>query len=233
MSRTFGTLLMLVTCVSPAPHALAAEPDRPADARPIWGTVTIATADSVTVAPELAVRRNRKAPDQPAEKPAERTYALSKDGTEFMFAEVGMKRLMNDGTTLRTLTDPEPAAAADLKVGQLVQITPGDDRAARQVIIAWSTPGSIVKVNGDSITFRPADAEDDEEQTLTISNTTTRVVLARSTGDRPSPTGRGAVRTIEYKSGTLADLKPDQSVVVCIRDETAVKIRIHVADGSP
>ena len=206
----------------------------------MWGTVTKTTADSITIAPELAVRRNRKAPEVPPEKPAEQTFALSKDQTEFMFAEVGMKCLMNDGTTLRTLTEPESAAAADLKAGQLVEVTPGDgDGAAKRVVIAWSVPGTIVKVDGDSLVFRPADApkqdadDADDEQTLTISRTATRVEIARVADERAAPNGRGLVQSIEYKPATVADLRPDQSVVICIRSETAVKIRIYVATENP
>jgi hypothetical protein len=44
---------------------------------------------------------------------------------------------------------------------------------------------------------------------------------------RPTPGGRGTVQTIEYKSATIDDLKADQSVVVCARNGTAVKITIH------
>jgi hypothetical protein len=230
--------------------------------RPFWGTVVKATPESVTVAPEIAAaRRNRKTqqPAAPVEKPAERTFALSKDHTELMFAEVGTARMMNDGTIMRTLTEPEPASAADLKAGQLVQVTPGEGgggnggnggaAAAARIIIAWSMPGTIAKVDADEITFRPAaaagagngagangakqrdDAAAGEDQTLAISKTATRVTIATVTDEHPAPNGRGVVRSIEYKAGTLADLKADQSVIICVKNETAVKITILAGDG--
>jgi hypothetical protein len=256
MSRTFGTLLVSMVSIILTASAFAADPERPRPVHPTWGTVRTATADSVTIAPELAVRKMSKAAtkpaDKPAEKPAELTFALSKDQTELMFAEVGMRRTMNDGTTIRTLIEPEPATAADLKAGQLVEVTPGDgagDRAgaARRVIIAWSVPGTIVKVDGDTITFRPDaeptgtagatnrrdDAVGGDEQTLAISQTATRVRIATVVDERPAPDGRGVVRSVEYKAGTPADLKPDQSVVVCVRDHSAMKITVHTANEKP
>ena len=260
MSRTLGTLVAFFVSVLLAANAVAAaESDGPRAPRPIWGTVTKATADSVTVAPEVAAARRRRegAEHKPdAEKPAERTFALSKDQTELAFAEVGMKRLMADGTTLRTLTEPEPATTADLKAGQLVEVTPGEGGTANRIIIAWSAAGTIVKVEGDSITFRPAAAaadaddadgagaakqDDDagaaadaaEEQELAISKAATRVTVATVADERPAPGGPGFVQTIKYKAGTLADLKADQSVVICIKGDTAAKITIHAANAKP
>ena len=226
MSRTSGTLLAFLVSIVLAANIFAAEGDKPRAGRPVWGTVTKATADSVTLAPESARRGN--------EKPAEQTFALSKDGTEYMLAEVGMRRLMADGTTIRTLHDPEPATAADLKVGQLVEVTPGED-SAKRIIIAWSVPGTIVKVNADSILFRPAadasktDDDDDaaEEQTLTISKDATRVVIMTLTDERPTPGGRGFSQSFTYKPGTISDLKADQSAVICVKNDAVVKITIE------
>src|SRR4051812_34461856 len=199
MSRTFGLPLTVFVSVLLAANAIAAEPDRARAPRSIWGTVTKATAESITIAPEIAARRKPKAADEPAEKPAEQTFALAKDQTEFMFAEVGMARPMNDGTMVRTLMNPERAAATDLKEGQLVQVTledgagdggagGGNARSAKRVVIVWSVSGTIVKVDGDSITFRPtaaADADDANaataDQTLKISKTATRVRIATTT----------------------------------------------------
>ena len=224
MSRTICVLVTFLVSSSLAANAFSAEPEKPRAARPIWGVITAASADSVTIAPESAVRRG-------APKPAEQTFALSKDGTEFAFAEVGMRRLMADGTTLRTLHDPEPATAADLKAGQLVEVTPGE-KAAERIIIAWSVRGTIVKVNDDSIVFRPEvekgsrqdEADAPEEQTLTIGKDKTRVQIKTLTDERP--TGRGFAQTFTYKPGTISDLKADQSAVVCVRNDTAVKITI-------
>jgi hypothetical protein len=173
-----------------------------------------------------------------------------------MFAEVGMRRLTADGTVIRALTDPEPATVADLQAEQLVEITPGDEGAAKRVVIAWSVPGTIVKVDADSITFRPAAADRDAnapkqddasassgagagagagaaaERTLKIHKDATRVTIATAGEPRPAPGGRGAMTSIDYKSGTIADLKADQSVVVCIKKNAAAKITIHVANGN-
>jgi len=269
MHRTFAALIAFLAFVSLAAIVFAAEADGARANRPVWGMVTKVTADSVTIAPEVAVRRTRKPAAAPkpaneqkpaAEKPAERTFLLAKDETEFAFAEVGMRRLMFDGTTLRTLTEPEPATAADLKVGQLVEVTPVDDAAARakRVIISWSMPATIVKVDAEMITFRPVaraandrnrndadadaapkqDGDDDnpaapdaEDQTVEISKTTTRVRIATASEPPPGAGGR-VVTTIEYKDGVLGDLKPDQSVIICIKKETAAKITIlAAADG--
>jgi hypothetical protein len=255
MHRTFATLTALFAFVSLAAGAFAAEPDRPPPSRPVWGTVTKATAESITIAPEApaAARREARRGARPAEPkpapaaPAERTFALEKDETEFMFAEVGMRRLMADGTTLRTLADPEPATAADLKEGQLVEVTPGDDAAdaAERVIIAWSVPGTITKVTNDSITFRPADADAVKEaagannhaaaaeRTLKIQKDATRVRIATARPPQPSPAGRGSVTAIDYKNGTTADLKPDQNVIVCVKGDAAAKITILVPGEAP
>src|SRR5687768_10498416 len=163
MSRTLRTLVAFALAVFLVTHARAADADPPRAARPIWGTVTGATADSLTIQPEAPARRRvrRGQAENPPPPPAERTFALAKDQTELMFAEVGMERPMVDGTMLRTLNDPEPATAADLKPGQLVQVTPADadGDAAKRVIIKWSAPGTIVKVDADTITFRPAAAD--------------------------------------------------------------------------
>jgi hypothetical protein len=263
MSRTSAALMAFLISILLGADAFAAEADRPHGDRPMWGTVTKVSADSVTIAPEVAVarRRSRNAANQkPAaaapEKPPERMFALAKDHTEFAFAEVGMKRMMNDGTTLRTLTAPEPAAAADVKPGQLVQITPARDDAgiAKMIIIAWSHPGTVVKVSADELTFRPAADTDAApkhdaaagadkpadpaappaaDQQLTINKSATRVTIAEVTDEHPSPNGRGVVQSIAYRNGTLADVKADQSVIICIRDETAMKITILAGKAKP
>ena len=72
---------------------------------------------------------------------------------------------------------------------------------------------------------------DAPERALTINKDATRVRIATVSDARPAPNGRGMVRSIEYKNGTLADLKADQSVIVCVKKDAAVKITIHVADG--
>ena len=265
MWRMLGTVMAFLLSVSIAASAIAAAPasegERAPGARPIWGMVTQASAESITIAPEVAVRRNRRnadkqaAADKPVEKPPERAFALVKDQTEYAFAEVGMKRLMANGSTLRTLTEPEPASAADVKVGQLVEVTPDSDDAgaAKRIIIAWSAAGQIVKVEGDTLTFRrsgeadgaapkpdengaaapvaAAAAAEEQEQELTISKSATRVRIASITDERPAPNGRGMIRSISYKDGTLADLKADQSVIICIKNDAAMKITILAGNG--
>src|SRR5688500_12117609 len=99
MRRTFGTLLAFVISASLlAANGFSAEPDR-APALPLWGTVTKASAESITIASESAARQ----------KPDEQTFALLKDQTQIAFAEVAMRGRMADGSTVRTINDPEPA----------------------------------------------------------------------------------------------------------------------------
>jgi hypothetical protein len=101
-------------------------------------------------------------------------------------------------------------------------------------------------VTNDSITFRPAardaakkdaDANNNdaaaEERTLKIHKDATRVRIATARPPEPSPTGRGIVTSIDYKNGTIADLKPDQNVVVCIKGDAAAKITILVPSATP
>ncbi len=76
------------------------------------------------------------------------------------------------------------------------------------------------------------DEDNDEDQTLTIDKTTI-IRIATTHDPRPSPTGRGFVQSIDFEPATLADLKADQSVVVCIRDEVAVKVTILAGNAKP
>jgi len=300
--RTLG--MLVACCVLLVTHAFAADAQRPRGGggggrdRSVWGTVTKATAESVTIAPEAAgtassaaARKNgangdqahadqahgdqahsdQKVADQdkaPAPQ-TEQTFALTKDHTEYMFAEIGMQRVTSRGTVFRTLNEPAPATAADVKPGQFVQITPANDNAAagagaapaspptaRRVMIVWSMPGTIVKIDGDTLTFRPAaDAnaativagaptppapgaapaptavvDGDDDRTFEISKIATQVRIAALTDEHPAPNGRGVVQTIRYNRGTLADLRPDQSVIICVKDDAAVKITILAAD---
>jgi hypothetical protein len=242
-------LVAIAVSISATANTFAAEPVDRAErsrTRAFWGTVIKASDESLTVTPEVGASRR----GNPPPKPEDRTFALAKDKTEFAYAEVGMARMMFDGTMMRTLNEPEPAAAADLKPGQLVQVTPGEDAAApaKRVFITWSVPATIVKVDGESITIRPvadtksnsarrddggeaekAPAVDAEDRTLEIGKST-RVRIASVTDDRPAPGAAGAngrrITSISYRDGELAELKPGQSVVVCIKNETAAKITI-------
>jgi len=246
MRSTCIKLLALLLVLSTSRAIATAEPERPSGAtnRATWGMVTTATAESVTIAPEVASRKGDP-------RPAEQTFALSKDKTEFMFAEVGMARMTIVGVMMRTLNAPEPAAAADLQSGQLIQVTPGegDDAAAKRVIMVWGTRGTLVKVNDDSIVLRPEpptrssadaaskkhgapgapDAAADKDEQIAISKDATRVRIAEVTDERPAPNGRGVITSISYRDGTIADLKADQAVVVCVRNGAAAKITIHAA----
>ena len=257
MHRTIAPLTAVVALVFVVAAATgSAEPEQPRATRPVWGTVTKATAESITIAPEAprAPRRRAKRDARSAEPTpapaalAERSFALEKDETEFAFAEVGVRRLMADGSTLRTLNEPEPATAADVREGQLVEVTPADDDddagvTAKRVIIAWSMPGTITQVTNDSIIFRPAPADaakqndahaaEPAERTLKIHKDATRVRIATAHPPEPSPTGRGFVTHVEYKNGTVADLKPDQNVVVCVKGDAAAKVTILVASDAP
>jgi hypothetical protein len=77
--------------------------------------------------------------------------------------------------------------------------------------------------------LRGPDAAADRDEQITIGKDATRVRIAEVTDERPAPNGRGTITSIAYRDGTIADLKPDQSVVVCVRDGAAAKITIHAA----
>ena len=267
MWRTLGVLVVAwVGSALIVSGAFAADAGTPRRNGQMWGTVIQATADSLTIAPEAppapTTRRSAKRSETAAagaaaaeksaaaKPPAEQTFALAKDQTELMFAEINMQRTTSRGTIFRSLAEPEPATAADLKAGQLLQVTPVDNNAAaaKRVIIVWSVPGTLVRVDADTITFRPAAAAaapaadaakqdknvgDGGDEMLAINKETTRVRIATTSDPRPAPDGRGIVQSIEFKSGALGDLKADQSVIVCVRNERAVKITILAGNEKP
>jgi hypothetical protein len=239
--------LGLAATASSAEPERPAQPERPArrkfvvgqDPAPVFGQVVAATADSLTVAvkPPPAPRPRAKrgeapapaaAPVEPA--PVEHVFTLSKDNTEFLFAQLRSEMPLADGTTFRRFEVDAPASAADLKPGVTVQVT-AKDGAASKVIIPWGTPGVLERVARDSVTFRPRPANTEAadaalpEQTLKAGEGLTKVRFEVTEG--PGLAAGGQVfQNVRYVRGGFADLKPGQHVVVCVKDGAALKIRV-------
>ena len=230
MRRTTPALLWIVVVSLARPTAAwAAEPERP---RPVFGTVISATADSIVVSakpPPPRRARPGEAP-KPEATPVEHTFAVAKDQTEFVFAELVREMMFADGTVGRTYRTDEPATAADLKPGASVDVTAREGVASR-VIIPWGVTGVLVKVAADSVTFRPqppdgAAGDVPEEQTLKAADGTTKVRLEVVVAEQRNAGGRVFGRSVRYQHGTLADLQAGQRVVMCARDGTAARIRV-------
>ena len=237
----------------PAQPDRQAQPDRPAqperpgrrkfvvgqDPAPLFGQVVAATADSLTVSvkPPPARRPRAKPGEAPAPAaapveaaPVEYVFTVSKDNTEFVFAEIQREMMMADGTTFRRFEVGAPATAADLKPGVSVEVT-AKDGAASKVIIPWGIPGVLTRVGRDSVTFRPrpanADAADaaPPEQTVKAGEDSTKVMF-EVTGGPARVAGGQVFQNVRYLRGGFADLKPAQHVVVCVKDGAAIKIRV-------